>query len=91
MPHYSTPLLSGSASLQIGSSYHPPPPKLPQQVLNNMRTIDFVGYSPLPKELRGQRNVAPQDIANKDEGHFRSKAGRRGEDKEVPRFEYLHV
>lgn len=56
-----------------------------------MRTIDFVGYSPLPKELRGQRNVAPQDIANKDEGHFRSKAGRRGEDKEVPRFEYLHV
>ncbi|KAG8932918.1 poly(A)-specific ribonuclease [Tulasnella sp. 418] len=76
MPHYSTPLLSGSALLSIGSSYHPPPAKIPEQVLNSMRSIDFVGYATLPKELRGKRNLAPKEVINKDEGRFRSKVSR---------------
>ncbi|KAG9034379.1 poly(A)-specific ribonuclease [Tulasnella sp. JGI-2019a] len=76
MPYYTEPLLSGSAILNAPASHYPPPAKIPEQVLQSMRTLDFVGYAALPRELRGRRNVAPKAPAPKDEGRFRSKAKR---------------
>lgn len=35
-----------------------------------MRTVDFVGYAPLPKDLVGRRNIAP--TAPVESGRFRS-------------------
>lgn len=49
---------------------YPPPPKIPQQILQSMKTNDNVAYATLPKELRGRRNVVVE--AKKTEGRFRS-------------------
>lgn len=83
MPYYTEPLLSGSAILNTTSTYFPPPAKIPETVLQSMKTIDFVGYATLPRELRGQRNVAPKEPAPKDEGRFRSKVKRAPDPDEV--------
>ncbi|KAG8872977.1 poly(A)-specific ribonuclease [Tulasnella sp. 331] len=83
MPYYSEPLLSSSAILNTRSTYLPPPAKVPEQVLQSMKTIDFVGYASLPRELRGRRNVAPKEPAPKDEGRFRSKAKRASDPDEA--------
>ncbi|KAB5596531.1 PAB-dependent poly(A)-specific ribonuclease subunit PAN2 [Ceratobasidium theobromae] len=72
LPHYKTPLLSSQISLGIphGIQAFPPPAKIPPKVLETMRTVDFVGYAPLPKDLVGRRNIAP--TAPVESGRFRS-------------------
>ncbi|KAK7014126.1 poly(A)-specific ribonuclease, partial [Paramarasmius palmivorus] len=35
----------------------PPPQKIPLQVLNTMKMNDNIAYAPLPKELKGKRNM----------------------------------
>ncbi|CAE6448890.1 unnamed protein product [Rhizoctonia solani] len=72
LPYYKTPLLSSQLSLAIphGIQAYPPPAKIPQKVLDTMRTVDFVGYAQLPKDLVGRRNVAP--TAQVESGRFRS-------------------
>lgn len=66
MPHYSTPLLSNlpdSIYHQSASSpFFHPPPKIPLSVTQSIRTVDFVGYSATPKELRGTRNRVPSSV-----------------------------
>ncbi|KAG8714993.1 poly(A)-specific ribonuclease [Ceratobasidium sp. 423] len=72
LPYYKTALLSSQLSLAIphGIQAFPPPAKIPPKVLDTMRTVDFVGYAQLPKDLVGRRNVAP--TAQVESGRFRS-------------------
>lgn len=72
LPYYKTPLLSSQISLSVphGIQPFPPPAKIPPKVLETMRTVDFVGYAPLPKDLVGRRNVAA--TAAVESGRFRS-------------------
>ncbi|KAG8722933.1 poly(A)-specific ribonuclease [Ceratobasidium sp. 394] len=72
LPYYKTPLLSSQISLKVPHGVHPfpPPAKIPPKVLETMRTVDFVGYAPLPKDLIGRRNLAP--AVHVESGRFRS-------------------
>ncbi|KAG8769786.1 poly(A)-specific ribonuclease [Ceratobasidium sp. 428] len=72
LPYYKTPLLSSQISLKVPSGIQPfpPPAKIPPKVLETMRTVDFVGYAPLPKDLTGRRNLAP--TVHVESGRFRS-------------------
>ncbi|KAG8743574.1 poly(A)-specific ribonuclease [Ceratobasidium sp. 414] len=72
LPYYKTPLLSSQISLKVphGIQPFPPPAKIPPKVLETMRTVDFVGYAPLPKDLIGRRNLAP--TVHVESGRFRS-------------------
>ncbi|KZS98990.1 cysteine proteinase [Sistotremastrum niveocremeum HHB9708] len=75
MPHYNTQLLSSwTPQFESTVSPHlfPPPAKIPSQVLSSMKTVDFVGYAALPKELRGTRNVVSAGARPAPEGRFRS-------------------
>ena len=51
-------------------SHFPSPTKVPSSVLANMKVKDFIGYTALPRELRGKRNmvISPK----KDHARFRS-------------------
>lgn len=73
LPHYKTQLLSAwtphfSSSRTVS---YPPPQKIPTQILNTMKMNDNVAYAPLPKELRGRRNVVVTG-KRKMGGRFRS-------------------
>ncbi|KAI0933597.1 hypothetical protein AcW1_005383 [Taiwanofungus camphoratus] len=88
MPFYNDPLLSSWTPDFVSSGLHcPPPAKIPQQVLSTMKINDNVAYAPLPKELRGRRNVAVT-APRKSEGRFRSGRTRRSSEPETPSFEY---
>ncbi|CUA74901.1 PAB-dependent poly(A)-specific ribonuclease subunit 2 [Rhizoctonia solani] len=72
LPYYKTALLSSQVPLAVphGIQAYPPPAKIPPKVLDTMRTVDFVGYAQLPKDLVGRRNVAP--TSQVESGRFRS-------------------
>jgi len=72
LPYYDTQLLS-SWSSQFATTIgdYLPPTKIPPQVLNTMKTNDNVAYAPLPKELRGRRNVISVG-PSRGNGRFRS-------------------
>jgi hypothetical protein len=74
LPYYETPLLSTDTRdlHQTSVIPYPPPARIPAQVLNTMKTFDFVGYASLPRELRGKRNMVFGGSKNKPEGRFRS-------------------
>lgn len=64
MPYYGKPLLSNFSISEYATASSPilnPPQAIPPTVLSSMRVIDGVGYAPLPKELKGKRNVVCQD------------------------------
>ncbi|KAI0703544.1 PAB-dependent poly-A-specific ribonuclease subunit PAN2 [Cytidiella melzeri] len=88
MPYYDDILLSSWTSkfLSAGTLY-PPPEKIPQQILNTMKVNDNVAYAPLPKELRGRRNVV-QPGPKKSAAHFRSGKVVRPDEPETPIYEY---
>ncbi|KAH8102953.1 PAB-dependent poly-A-specific ribonuclease subunit PAN2 [Cristinia sonorae] len=72
MPYYNSHLLSSwSSKFLPRNMLYPPPPKIPQQILNTMKTNDNVAYAALPKELRGRRNVVVLET-KKTSGRFRS-------------------
>lgn len=71
LPYYDTTLLSANSRESYQSVPFPPAPRIPPQVLNSMRTVDFIGYAALPKELRGKRNMVWGNIQAR-EGRFRS-------------------
>ncbi|KAJ3054186.1 poly(A)-specific ribonuclease [Rhizophlyctis rosea] len=57
MPYYTTPLLSAwpsSLTFTIGQ----PGPKIPPEVMANVKMIDFVGYAPNPGTFRRNQNLA---------------------------------
>lgn len=60
MPHYSEPLLSNFAPSDyapVTSPFFNPPEPIPPAVLSTMKTVDFVGYATMPRELKGRRYV----------------------------------
>ncbi|EPQ58579.1 hypothetical protein GLOTRDRAFT_35919 [Gloeophyllum trabeum ATCC 11539] len=92
LPYYNSMLLSAwSPQFMTTKAHFPPPAKIPPQVLSTMKMSDNVAYAPLPKELKGRRNVvvvAPR----KDQARFRSGKMRRQEvrsEPETPTFETL--
>ncbi|KAI9313283.1 ubiquitin carboxyl-terminal hydrolase-domain-containing protein [Dichotomocladium elegans] len=57
MPYYTEPLLSTWPSNQVFEVGYPPP-QIDEDILRNMKKIDFVGYAPNPGNVR--RNQAPK-------------------------------
>ncbi|KAH9843028.1 ubiquitin carboxyl-terminal hydrolase-domain-containing protein [Rhodofomes roseus] len=88
MPHYNEQLLSSWTPDFISNGLHyPPPPKIPQVILNTMKINDNVAYAALPKELRGRRNVAVT-APRRPGGRFRSGKGRQESELDTPIYEY---
>ncbi|KAF9265751.1 hypothetical protein L218DRAFT_859665 [Marasmius fiardii PR-910] len=84
LPHYRSQLLSAwTPQFSLPTMTYPPPQKIPPQVLSTMKTNDNVAYAPLPKELRGKRNMVPS-APRKSNGRFRSGKARTGEEPETP-------
>lgn len=72
MPRYDSPLLSSwSNQLTVPNVKYPPPPKIPLQILNNIKVDENLAYAALPKEFRGRRNVV-QLAPQKTNARFRS-------------------
>ncbi|KAF5372867.1 hypothetical protein D9758_001617 [Tetrapyrgos nigripes] len=88
LPHYKTPLLSAwTPQFAMSSVYYPPPQKIPAQVLNTMKSNDNVAYAPLPKELKGKRNMVVLG-SRKGNPRFRSGKGRGNENEpDTPVFD----
>lgn len=64
LPFYETPLLSNFAPADYATASSPlfnPSKPIPSTVLANMRIIDGVGYAPLPRDMKGKRNVVCED------------------------------
>jgi PAB-dependent poly(A)-specific ribonuclease subunit 2 len=72
LPHYTEPLLSSwTASLFSPDIGFPAPPKIPTQVLNNLKITGGLASAALPKELKGRRNVVNVGM-KKNQARFRS-------------------
>ncbi|KAN0062546.1 poly(A)-specific ribonuclease [Thecaphora frezii] len=88
MPYYSDQLLSYFDYDEFTTDASPlfnPPAKIDPAVISSMRTVDFVGYAPLPRHLRGKRNI----IAGRGPGGARASAIHRPEDRKkigIPLF-----
>ncbi|KAJ9474966.1 PAN2-PAN3 deadenylation complex catalytic subunit PAN2 [Pseudozyma hubeiensis] len=88
MPHYDQKLMSFFDYDQYVSEASPlfnPPSKVDPAVLNNMKTVDYLGYSSLPPHLRGKRNA----VSGKGPGGIRASALHRPEDRKkigIPLF-----
>jgi PAB-dependent poly(A)-specific ribonuclease subunit 2 len=84
MPYYTNLLLSSWTPQFLSSTNppHPPPAKIPPQILSTIKINDNVAYAPLPKELRGRRNRVVVSTT-KDQHRFRSGKGRRDDDVEL--------
>ncbi|TPX57736.1 hypothetical protein PhCBS80983_g03604 [Powellomyces hirtus] len=65
MPYYSTRLLSAwpeKMTFEVGQ----PAPKVPPEILSNVKMIDFVGYAPNPRTFRRNQNLAMAKKNRKD-------------------------
>ena len=88
MPHYNEKLLSFFDYEQHVSEASPlfnPPSKIDPAVLNNLKTVDYLGYASLPPHLKGKRNV----VSGKGPGGIRASALHRPEDRKkigIPLF-----
>ncbi|KAG6379196.1 ubiquitin carboxyl-terminal hydrolase-domain-containing protein [Boletus reticuloceps] len=83
MPYYTSTLLSSWTPQFLPSTNpHPPPAKIPPQILSTIKINDNVAYAALPKELRGRRNRVVVSTT-KDQGRFRSGKGKRDDDVEL--------
>ncbi len=88
MPHYNEKLMSFFEYDQYVSEASPlfnPPGKIDPAVLNNLKTVDYLGYASLPPHLRGKRNV----VSGKGPGGVRASALHRPEDRKkigIPLF-----
>ncbi|KAF8479133.1 PAB-dependent poly-A-specific ribonuclease subunit PAN2 [Russula ochroleuca] len=71
LPHYNTLLLSSWASQLESVKVSTAPMKIPLSVLSTIKTNDGIAYAPLPRELKGRRNMIAV-AAPKDQGRFRS-------------------
>uniref|UniRef100_D8PTC9 PAN2-PAN3 deadenylation complex catalytic subunit PAN2 n=1 Tax=Schizophyllum commune (strain H4-8 / FGSC 9210) TaxID=578458 RepID=D8PTC9_SCHCM len=80
LPYYEEPLLS-AWSPRRSTNFYPPPMKIPPQILSALKFNDNVGYAPLPKELKGRRNMT-LTTARRTNGRFRSGKARG----QVPRI-----
>jgi hypothetical protein len=71
LPHYNTLLLSSWTPQLESMKVSAAPMKIPQSVLSAIKMNDGIAYAPLPRELKGRRNVITV-AAPKDQGRFRS-------------------
>ena len=79
LPYYNNMLLSSwTPQFDPLTSISTKPPKIPSQILNTMKVNDNIAYAPLPRELRGRRNMVTAP-AVKDGGRFISGKSRRRE------------
>ncbi|KAJ3043872.1 poly(A)-specific ribonuclease [Rhizophlyctis rosea] len=58
MPYYTTPLLSATWPTSLKHAVGQPSPKIPPEVMANVKMIDFVGYAPNPGTFRRNQNLA---------------------------------
>ncbi|KAJ7789389.1 ubiquitin carboxyl-terminal hydrolase-domain-containing protein [Mycena olivaceomarginata] len=89
LPYYESRLLSSWTPLFVSTpANYPPPAKIPPQILATMKLNDNIAYAPLPRELKGRRNMVPAGSRNK-KGRFRSGKSHGNEpDPETPTWEY---
>lgn len=71
VPHYNTLLFSSWAPQLESTKVSTAPMKIPLSVLSTMKMNDGIAYAPLPRELKGRRNMITV-AAPKDQGRFRS-------------------
>ncbi|KAF9567565.1 hypothetical protein CPC08DRAFT_703099 [Agrocybe pediades] len=72
MPYFDTQLLSAWPSTLHSRGFGvSSPPRIPPQILATMKYNENIAYAPLPKELRGRRNVT-STVPRKEIGRFRS-------------------
>ncbi|ETW85417.1 hypothetical protein HETIRDRAFT_432176 [Heterobasidion irregulare TC 32-1] len=72
LPYYGSLLLSSwTPQFEAPPQYSSAPEKIPQQVLNTMKMNDNIAYAPLPRELKGRRNMVAT-APRKDQARFRS-------------------
>ncbi|KAF7305131.1 PAN2-PAN3 deadenylation complex catalytic subunit PAN2 [Mycena kentingensis (nom. inval.)] len=88
LPFYESRLLSSwSPTFTSGVFEHPPPEKIPQQILATMKQNDNVLYANAPKELKGRRNMVVATVKSK-KGRFRSGKSRGNEpDPDTPTWD----
>ncbi|EFI28391.1 PAB-dependent poly(A)-specific ribonuclease subunit PAN2 [Coprinopsis cinerea okayama7 len=90
LPYYETPLLSAWSPVVATAPYFPPPQRIPPQVLNSIKTNDNIAYAPLPKELRGRRNLAIA-APKKENARFRSGKGRKESGSDTTILDDIHI
>lgn len=90
LPFYEAPLLSAWSPPVPAAPYYPPPARIPPQILQTMKTNDNVAYAPLPKELRGRRNLVSTG-AKKDSARFRSGKGRKESGADQTILDDMHI
>ena len=71
LPFYNAPLLSSWTPQLESVKVSTAPMKIPQSVLSAMKMNDGIAYAPLPRELKGRRNMITV-ATPKDQGRFRS-------------------
>lgn len=91
MPYYKEPLLSvwpSNMKFEVGK----PPPKIDPDILNNMKMIDFVGYSPNPGNMKRNQVVRYSRKKHKDgTPKFRSEKERELQSGKSSRVNYLFL
>ncbi|KAF5324935.1 hypothetical protein D9611_004584 [Ephemerocybe angulata] len=90
MPYYDSPLFSAWSPPVSSAPYFPPPARIPPQVSASMKMNDNIAYAPLPKELRGRRNLVPVG-PKKDTARFRSGKPRKEDESDRPTLEPTEV
>jgi hypothetical protein len=70
LPFYNSPLLSWTPQLE-SVKVSTAPMKIPQSVVSAIKMNDGIAYAPLPRELKGRRNMITV-ATPKDQGRFRS-------------------
>ena len=71
LPFYNAPLLSSWTPQLESVKVSTAPMKIPQSVSSAIKMNDGIAYAPLPRELKGHRNMVTVAIP-KDQGRFRS-------------------
>ncbi|KAH8833946.1 ubiquitin carboxyl-terminal hydrolase-domain-containing protein [Flagelloscypha sp. PMI_526] len=88
LPFYEETLLSAlPSSVTHPAHTFPPLAQIPTAVLTTMKYNENVAYAPLPKELRGRRNLFVAGIRKRN-ARFRSGKGRGEEQPDTPTFDY---
>jgi PAB-dependent poly(A)-specific ribonuclease subunit 2 len=83
LPYYEEPLLSAMPYDEYFSDASPlfnPPKKIDPSILTSIRTVDKVSYAPLPRNLRGKRNV----VSGSGPGGVSAGAAARATDRRRP-------
>ena len=76
MPYYSTPLLSvwpSHYTFNVGRKS----PKVPVEIMQKVKMVDFVGYAPNPGTFKRNQNLVLSNRTEREKPQFRSEQERR--------------